>query len=115
MKNFIQSLETLHFNVNNVITYLSTDDQGKPNKCLNWSISINYNFQSFASVLGTLSTQPQVCSAGSNAFHDEPIMGINLAILIISILSLVTAWKEVYEISKEYMIYKKTILSESKH
>lgn len=56
MKKFIEDVETLNLRINNVITYIAVDSKGHYSECLNWTILITHNFQSFANVNGKLST-----------------------------------------------------------
>ena len=49
LKNFIQEVQILKLNINNIITYLKVDSQGELSACLNWTVFIEYNFESFAS------------------------------------------------------------------
>lgn len=44
MKLFIQEVESMHLSIHNLITYISMDDKGKMNQCLNWTVDIKYNF-----------------------------------------------------------------------
>jgi|JI10StandDraft_1071094.scaffolds.fasta_scaffold149865_2 hypothetical protein len=40
----------MNVEISNLITYISMDDKGKMNQCLNWTVNIKYSFESFANV-----------------------------------------------------------------
>ena len=115
MKDFIQEVENIQINIQNVITYISIDSDGKLNQCLNWTIYINYDFQSFANVEGSLEAEPFECYVGEDIYNEESIISVHIAILFISICSLIASWKQVYTVSREYRVYKKAMITSSKH
>lgn len=53
----------------------------------------------------------QTCSIDgvNNFIGRESLISVHIAVMIVAILSLFASWKQIYEISKEYMIYKKSM------
>ena len=68
MKDFIQEVERMTLSITNVITYLKLDQQHKPAECLNWTVSISYSLQSFASVEASLFAHSLACVNGEEVY-----------------------------------------------
>ena len=110
MKEFIQSVESLDIRIYNLFTYISADPDGTLSSCLNWTIKINYNFQSFANVESSLDAQSLTCAlpnAAPSAEITPSLLGVHVAVLIVAGISLMLSWRQVYFVSKEYMYYKR--------
>lgn len=60
-------------------------------------------------MLSELDTISHTCYIDGHAHEEEYITSVHIAIMIVSFCSLMMAWKQVYDISKEYMIYKRSI------
>ncbi len=54
MKEFLQNVENMNLEINNVITYISIDENNDFDSCLNWTIAISYSFESFANIDSSL-------------------------------------------------------------
>lgn len=44
----------MNLEIQNVITYISVDENDEFDSCLNWTISIGYSFESFANIDSSL-------------------------------------------------------------
>ena len=106
MKQFIQEVESMHLEISDIITYISMNEKGQMKSCLNWTVHIAYSFESFANVMSELEAISETCKIGEEYSEEESLSAVHVAIMIISLSSLLAAWNQVYEISKEYMIYK---------
>jgi hypothetical protein len=42
----------------------------------------------------------ETCKSGDSYVKEESLIAINIAVMFISILSLLTLWKQVYDVSK---------------
>ncbi len=54
MKTFLQNVENMNLEIQNVITYISVDEKQNFDSCLNWTITISYSFESFANIDSSL-------------------------------------------------------------
>lgn len=108
MKTFLQNVENMNVQIQNVITYISVDENNQFDSCLNWTISIGYSFESFANIDSSLEANSFACRIDdSTVTGQQSLIAIHLAVFIISSVSLVLSWKQVYSVSKDYMAYKK--------
>jgi hypothetical protein len=61
MKQFLQNVENMNLEIQNIITYISQDENEQFDSCLNWTITISYSFESFANIDSTLEANSFVC------------------------------------------------------
>jgi hypothetical protein len=99
--------------ISKLITYASMDEEGKMNSCLNWTVNIRYSFESFANAVGDLEATSEKCSlgVGNTVEKTDSLLAIHVAVIAVAALSLMTLWKQVYDVSKEYMKYKQGLSS----
>jgi len=80
---------------------------------MNWSIRLNYNFESFASVIVKYDTSSHYCNFRNAKDLGHSYLLVHLIVLVLSFVSLILSGKYVYEIAKDYMhymtLYKKVI------
>lgn len=99
--------------IRSLLTYISATSNGTLDSCLNWTISIDYSFQSYANIESKLSSRPSECLVNDKLVYlEQDILFANGAVLILSLISLGFSWTQIYEISKEYMRYKRKINEE---
>lgn len=109
MKQFIQEVESMRMQISNLVTFISMDSQGKMNACLNWTLHIRYSFQSFANVQSELEALSNTCAIDQLPEERESLVGVHISVMVLSVLSLLASWRQVYQVSKEYMISKKDL------
>jgi hypothetical protein len=105
-KKFLQGVENMALKIDNLQTYISEVAPGQYADCLNWTIDIGYSLQSLANVESTLEASSKEC-AGTTEEETETLVGIHVAIILAASLSLFLSWRQVYDVSKEYLYFKK--------
>ena len=60
----------MHLEIRNIITYISMDEEGQMESCLNWTVHIAYNFESFANVESELEGESFTCYINGVASED---------------------------------------------
>ena len=109
LKNKINSLNQLSFTGDYITTKMFYGDAKNSYYCNNWSIRIDYNFETFARIIATFDSSSTFCH-----IHDEEgIMDnfgqsyllLHLIVLLLASVSLFLSWKSIYQMAKDYMQY----------
>lgn len=101
MKTFLNSIEQMNLQIKNLITYVSPVENKSWSSCLNWTLEIEYSFQSFANIESELSAIPSDCILDNKRVHiSENVVFVNIVVLILATISLTLSWRQIYEISK---------------
>jgi hypothetical protein len=60
-KDFLNGIESMKLDIRNLVTYVSSTPNKSLDSCLNWTITIEYSFQSYANIESKLSSRPFEC------------------------------------------------------
>jgi len=58
VKEFLNDIESMKLDIRSLITYVSAGPNTTLDSCLNWTITIDYSFQSYANIEAQLSSRP---------------------------------------------------------
>ena len=61
VKEFLNGIESMKLDIRSLITYVSEGPNKTLDSCLNWTITIDYSFQSYANIEAKLSSRPSEC------------------------------------------------------
>ncbi len=92
-------------------TFYENNDDAKHNHttqdyyCMNWSVRLNYDFTSFASVKSSYETNSYYCDLPNSKDLGHSYLLIHLVVLLLAFVSLILSGRYVYEIAKDYMHY----------
>jgi hypothetical protein len=112
-KNFLNTIESMKLDIRSLVTYVSSLPNKTLDSCMNWTITIEYSFQSCANIEAKLSSRPSECLIDNKRIYlEQNILFANAVVLVLALMSLVFSWRQIYEISKEYMRYKRKIAND---
>ena len=102
----------MELDIRSLVTYVSAGPNKTLDSCLNWTITIEYSFQSYANIEAKLSSRSSECLIDNKRVYlEQNILFANAVVLVLAIFSLIFSWRQIYEISKEYMRYKRKVAS----
>jgi len=109
LKNKINSLNQLSFTGDYIITKMFYGDAKNSYFCNNWSIKIDYNFETFARIIANFDSSTTFCHSNDekgimNNFGQSYLL-LHIIVLFLASISLFLSWKSIYQMAKDYMQY----------
>ncbi|KAL4456091.1 hypothetical protein ABPG74_014052 [Tetrahymena malaccensis] len=107
VKNFLNQITKMNFVSEGIKTFTRYSDSPDQQSCLEWTITIEYDFESYANIEATIDTQSILCE-GQNT---ESTFGYNYVFIhsivaVLAIISLALSTKYIYEVGKKYIKHK---------
>lgn len=107
LKDKINQISQISLTVSGILTRSdfgrSSDKTDETSFCTNWTIKIDYNFDTFARIIGNFDSKGLFCNSYQN--FGQSYLFVHFGVLILASISLFLSWKSIYEMAKDYMQY----------
>lgn len=107
LKEKINQISQISLTVSSILTRSNfgrpSDINEETSFCTNWTLYMDYNFDTFARIVGSFDSEGLFCNSYEN--FGQSYLFVHFGVLILASISLFLSWKSIYEMAKDYMQY----------
>ena len=74
--------------------------------CLDWHLTIDYNFETFAVVNALFESSSVFCPYSHTEDFSPSFLLIHAIVLFLAVISLILSWRSIYQMARDYSNYR---------